>query len=108
MAWELQSQYHQYIPPSVWKAAQDDEDPHKWLAIVFANQRWNSDHGYSAYDRLVDKGLDLPEDVLIQAITDFAIEVGLVTNGSWEVYLSEGGWDCIAWCTEDEMLEWWS
>lgn len=109
MAWELQSQYHQYIPPSIAKAAEAEDDPHQWLATIFANQRWNEDHGYDAYDRWVDKGLDLPQDVLIDAITEHAInEVSAVTNGSWEVYLTRGGWDSVPWCSDDELLEWWS
>jgi hypothetical protein len=108
MAWELQSQYHQYIPPSIYKAAEAEDDPHQWLANVYADQHWDEDHGADAYDRRVDKALDLPQDVLINAITDFAIEhVSATTNGSWEVYLDRGYWISVPWCTEDELQEWW-
>jgi hypothetical protein len=107
MAWELQSQYHAYIAPSVCKAAEAEDDAHQWLANRFADQRWDEDHGSDAYDRLVDQALDLPQDVVIEAITDGAIEISTVTNGSWEVYLDRGGWNSVPWCSEDEMLEWW-
>jgi hypothetical protein len=97
---------HQYIPPTIEKAARLDENPHAWLCDRFADQRWDSDTGNDGYFDLIMQAEGLPSDVLIQAITDSAIERGSTTNGGHEVYLD--GWVSLPWCTEDELLTWWA
>lgn len=105
MSWELQSHMHEYVAPSIDKAAQAKADPILWLAHRFADQRWDEDTGEAGYDALVEQALGLPdESILLEAVAEFAIENGSTTNGGHEVYLD----DCtsVAWCTEDELLAW--
>jgi hypothetical protein len=119
MAWELQQHMHSYIAPSIYAAAQNEDDPKLWLARRYADQRWNAQADAAdetgedivsggadkaEYDALVADALGMPEDVLIDAIAEFAIEHGATTNGGWEVYLD--GWTSIPFCSEDEKLAW--
>lgn len=106
MAWELQSHMHEWIPPTIEKASRVDESPHEWLCDRFADQRWDPTTGNDGYYDLLAQAMDLPSDILIEAITEKAIEYACTTNGGHAVYLD--GWIALPWCTEDELLTWWA
>ena len=107
MAWELQQHMHSWVAPSVHKAASEHEDPHEWLALRHADQRWDSDTGTEGYNKLAEYARShLSYDVLVRDIADHAVEYSTTTNGGWEVYLEE--WTTVPWCTEDDMLSWYA
>ena len=97
MAWDLQTNMHSYIAPTVALRAREADDYADQLATWYADQRWDEDTGDEGYDAL---GLD--DETVIHAIADKAIEHGAVTNGGGEVYLD--GWTSLEWCSEDDML----
>lgn len=110
MAWELQSNMHSLIAPSVYKAASASEaGPESQLATWYADQRWEEDGDRSYADWLAE-GLDaarIAPESLCHEIADWAIEhESSTTNGGFEVYLD--GWTSVPFCTDDESLDWYA
>lgn len=112
MAWELQTDMHSWIAPSIAKAAEEhgtEDDPLgiAWLCQRYADQRWDPDTGDTGYAKLVNNAGFCMHDSLCHAIADHAIEhEGSTTNGGHAVYLD--GWTAVKWCSEDAMLAWYS
>lgn len=104
--WELQSQMHQYVRPSIWHYAQTTPDPEEWLKERYADQRWKEETGDTGYEALINQAKDLPGDVLLDEVTNSAIEYAGTTNGGHELYLDS--WTRIPWCTEEQMLDWYA
>lgn len=89
MAWELPSDMHEYIEPSIAKAiAENVIDPSQFEVVRSLGE------------------LATQQNLVVRALTDQALERSSVTRGGHEVYLDT--WCSIPWCTRDEMLQWWS
>ena len=105
MAWELQTQAHERIAPSIHYASLEENEPLQWLCERWADQRWDEETGQAGYYKLVDDAKGRHADQLVQDIADFAIEGATTTNGGYEVYLD--GWTSVAFCTDDQLQAWW-
>ena len=107
MAWDLDRHMHQYIAPTVWKAAESKEDGILWLTGIYADQRWDESTGQAGYDALLEEALDRHSEAgLLLAVCEAAQEAGMTTNGGWRLYLDSRCLHAIEWCSEDEMLAW--
>ena len=106
MSWELQTNMHSWVAPSVDKAAKENECPKSWLADRYADQRWDEETGNAGYDMLHERAAEMEYDTLLQAVADKAIQNSSTTNGGFEVYLD--GWSSVPWCSEDEQLLWYA
>lgn len=114
MAWEMQSQYEQYIIPSIQKAMEshgDEAAQLEWVVERYADAHYTGGplslwRGYAVEARDIAARVDI--GTLIEAIADKVCEHRLTTTGAHEVYLGDIDCQCIEWCTEEEMLQWWA
>ena len=108
--WELQRIMLSWVAPSIYKEAMAQgslKDALLWLAKRYADQRWNEGDTQERYEELVDRAIETMDGYLVvDALAELAIEYSATTNGGHEVYLD--AYTSVPWCSEDEMLAWYS
>ena len=92
MGWELQEHMHEYIAPSI--------------------AAYCRENGYLLSDLCADTIVALtvdtgkgPEEIM-NALVEQVKEYATTTNGGHEFYVD--GWTSIPWCSEEDMLLWYS
>jgi hypothetical protein len=108
MAWEMQSQYQQYVAPSIqsWvlEAAKEKGCDPVEIALGLLEEQM---HGDDRCDFEGDKDVfeQLPLDSLLTII---CMNVDTMTNGAHAFCIGSGGWVTIPVCSEEQMLEYWA
>lgn len=85
MSWELQQHMHEYIPPSIQKALENNLLDHV----------------------IKDEGLEaFTISTKVNHLTEMAVKESCTTNGGHEFYIDD--WNHIPWCDDEEMTDYWS
>lgn len=111
MTWELQSNMHTYVLPSIMLAFHRGvpADRDTWLCERYADAKVP----VCATDMDADAWTEAKEDaeslltssvaLVAERVADMAIAAGNVTNGAHEVYLGDVDCHSVPWCSEEQM-----